>query len=126
MNVFLWNARARNGHVEATLNHPFPAQVKLRSPGVANDTFCEAACDCPGQVNWHAGWKMQRFRGVHMALAYLDMFQGAVDEYKALLAAGAVPPRWPAAHARGGPSVRLNEVTGITGSHRHRHRRAIC
>ena len=33
MNVFLWNARARNGHVEATLNHPFPAQVKcLDSP----------------------------------------------------------------------------------------------
>ena len=28
MNVFLWNARARNGHVEATLNHPFPAQVR--------------------------------------------------------------------------------------------------
>ena len=27
MNVFLRNARARNGHVEATLNHPFPAQV---------------------------------------------------------------------------------------------------
>ena len=27
MNVFLWNTRARNGHVEATLNHPFPAQV---------------------------------------------------------------------------------------------------
>ena len=27
MNVFLWNARARNIHVEATLNHPFPAQV---------------------------------------------------------------------------------------------------
>ena len=27
MNVFLWNARARNTHVEATLNHPFPAQV---------------------------------------------------------------------------------------------------
>ena len=30
MNVFLWNARARNGQVEATLNHPFPAQVELR------------------------------------------------------------------------------------------------
>ena len=30
MNVFLWNARARNGHVEATLNHPFPAQVPVR------------------------------------------------------------------------------------------------
>ena len=29
MNVFLWNARARNGHVEATLNHPFPAQVPV-------------------------------------------------------------------------------------------------
>merc|ERR1711965_1086133 len=27
VNVFLWNARARNGHVEATLNHPFPAQA---------------------------------------------------------------------------------------------------
>ena len=27
MNVFLWNARVRNAHVEATLNHPFPAQV---------------------------------------------------------------------------------------------------
>ena len=24
----LWNARARNGYVEATLNHPFPAQVR--------------------------------------------------------------------------------------------------
>ena len=30
MNVFLWNARARNTHVEATLNHPFPAQAKKR------------------------------------------------------------------------------------------------
>ena len=71
---------------------------KLRSPGTENDKFCEGTCECPGQVRWHAGWKMQRFRGVHMALAYLDMFQGAVDEYKALLAAGAVPPsddaRW--------------------------------
>ena len=28
MNVFLWNARARNGQIEATLNHPFPAQVE--------------------------------------------------------------------------------------------------
>ena len=31
MNVLIWNARARNGHVEATLNHPFPAQVELQS-----------------------------------------------------------------------------------------------
>ena len=29
MNVFLWNARARNTHVEATSNRPFPAQVEL-------------------------------------------------------------------------------------------------
>ena len=29
MTVFLRNARARNGHVEATLNHPFAAQVLL-------------------------------------------------------------------------------------------------
>ena len=35
MDVFLWNARARNGHVEATLNHPFPAQVddKIKAAG---------------------------------------------------------------------------------------------
>ena len=26
---FFWNARKRNTHVEATLNHPFPAQVAL-------------------------------------------------------------------------------------------------
>ena len=32
MNVFLWNARARNTHVEATLNHPFPAQVTRYAP----------------------------------------------------------------------------------------------
>ena len=29
MNVFLWNVRARNSHVEATLNHPFAAQVRV-------------------------------------------------------------------------------------------------
>ena len=35
MNVFLWNARARNGHVEATSNHPFPAQVAdVRATGL--------------------------------------------------------------------------------------------
>ena len=31
MNVFLWKARARNGHVEATWNHPCPAQVAAAS-----------------------------------------------------------------------------------------------
>ena len=64
---------------------------KAKSPGVANDKFCEGACECPGQVRWHAGWKMQRFRGVHMALAYLDLFEAAVDHYKQLLSAGSVP-----------------------------------
>ena len=32
MSVFLWNARARNTDVEATLNRPCPAQVWLETP----------------------------------------------------------------------------------------------
>ena len=40
MNVFLWNAHAQNGHVEATLNHPFPAQAaKLEKGLAAGDVF---------------------------------------------------------------------------------------
>ena len=31
MNLFSWNARARNANVEATLNHPCPAQVGFDS-----------------------------------------------------------------------------------------------
>jgi len=58
---------------------------------VTNDKFCEHGCDCPGQVRWHAGWKLQHFRGVHMALAYLDLFEEAVGAYKKLLEAGNVP-----------------------------------
>ena len=27
MSIFFWNAHAENTHIEATLNHPFPAQV---------------------------------------------------------------------------------------------------
>ena len=46
---------------------------KAKSPGVANDKFCEGACECPGQVRWHAGWKMQRFRGIHMAVSYTHL-----------------------------------------------------
>jgi len=76
----------------------YNALKKLNSPGVANDKFCEAACECPGQVRWHAGWKLQRFRGVHMALAYLDLFEEAVGIYRELQKAGGVPPddapRW--------------------------------
>jgi hypothetical protein len=29
VDAFFWNARARNTHVEANLNHSFPAQVRL-------------------------------------------------------------------------------------------------
>ena len=35
MNVFLWNARARISQVEATLNHPFAAQVPPSTPCAA-------------------------------------------------------------------------------------------
>ena len=43
MNVFLWNARARNVHVEATLNHPFPAQVVVDlGSGAGVDCFAAA------------------------------------------------------------------------------------
>ena len=49
MNVFLWNARARNGHFEATLNHPFPAQAKLEKPAAVADGALEAIVDlCDG------------------------------------------------------------------------------
>ena len=60
MNVFLWNARARNGHVEATLNHPFPAQVlhdllpaslelsRRELPGIYN--FCNPGAISHNQV----------------------------------------------------------------------------
>ena len=42
MNVFLWNARARNTDVEATLNHPFPAQASSVYAALANEV-CEGA-----------------------------------------------------------------------------------
>ena len=59
MNVFFWNARARNGHVEATLNHPFPAQVtelvkeKLKYEREAL-LFADGAMALPivGQASW--------------------------------------------------------------------------
>ena len=41
MNVFLWNARARNGDVEATLNHPFPAQVFTASHHAYAETLLD-------------------------------------------------------------------------------------
>ena len=72
-----------------------PLQRKLlaRSPplaALANETFCSDAtpqrpCDCPGQVRWHSGWKVQRLRGVQLALVYLRALSRALD----LLEAGA-------------------------------------
>ena len=60
MNVFLWNARARNGHVEATLNHPFPAQVWYDEPALlkaveaklkqAVPTMAAADCQLPDNL----------------------------------------------------------------------------
>ena len=44
MNVFLRNARARNGHVEATLNHPFPAQVRFAVSAVILFYGCRWLC----------------------------------------------------------------------------------
>ena len=55
---------------------------------VANDNFCEGQCKCPGQVRWHAGWKMQRLRGLQMAMVYGHMLGQAISEYKALSAQG--------------------------------------
>lgn len=74
-------------------------KLKKRSPALQNDRFCaKDPCPCPGQVRWHAGFKLQRFRGHHMALAYLDLFADAVATYGALLADGGAPgpddPRW--------------------------------
>eukprot|EP00622_Pseudochattonella_farcimen_P001034 FR735637.1.p1 GENE.FR735637.1~~FR735637.1.p1 ORF type:complete len:270 (+),score=31.99 FR735637.1:79-810(+) len=59
--------------------------------------FCSAAdpklkgtsafqeCECPGQVRWHAGYKLQRLRGVQMAMVYLNFLNLAVDQYLVLL-----------------------------------------
>ena len=62
MNVFLLNARARNGHVEATLNHPCPAQVLDDDPQM-NVVFSH--CDGDG------GWEIRcgRNQGVGVIFA---------------------------------------------------------
>ena len=62
----------------------YNALQRKQSPGVVSDKFCQDTCDCPGQVRWHAGWKMQRYRGVHMAMFYLDLLADAAHEYATL------------------------------------------
>lgn len=51
---------------------------------IVDDKFCVAKCSCPGQVRWHAGWKVQRLRGLHMAMVYVQSLLKAVDKYKVL------------------------------------------
>ena len=58
MNVFLWNARARNGHVEATLNHPFPAQAFVQSyvgsDELDRDGVLNGVCLCAAALRWRS------------------------------------------------------------------------
>jgi len=88
-------------HHEAALHvldemRGYNALQKRQSPGVVSDKFCREQCDCPGQVRWHAGWKMQRYRGLHMAMFYLDLLGDAVKAVRQLPErdASASSPRW--------------------------------
>ena len=65
MNVFLWNARARNGHVEATLNHPFPAQDLVAASADADAAAVAAAADAHSQAGIAAM--------AHMASAFVEV-----------------------------------------------------
>jgi len=70
---------------------------KQQSPGIISDKFCQNRCDCPGQVRWHAGWKMQRYRGLHMAMFYLKILADAAKQYSKLeptLLTDHDHPRW--------------------------------
>ena len=58
------------------------------SDEVKGDKFCRTACTCPGQVRWHAGWKMQRLRGLQMAMVYGRILGKALMEWKELIAEG--------------------------------------
>lgn len=51
-----------------------------------NDQFCENKCTCPGQVRWHSGWKMQRLRGLQMAMIYSRILSKALVQIKTALA----------------------------------------
>ena len=44
---YFWNARARNTHFDAKLNHPFPAQVELDAAKMDDDRVL-ALCDDTG------------------------------------------------------------------------------
>eukprot|EP00401_Gymnodinium_catenatum_P076477 CAMPEP_0117602974 /NCGR_PEP_ID=MMETSP0784-20121206/77879_1 /TAXON_ID=39447 /ORGANISM="" /LENGTH=592 /DNA_ID=CAMNT_0005405853 /DNA_START=15 /DNA_END=1790 /DNA_ORIENTATION=- len=66
---------------------------RRKAEAIVNDSHCNNQCRCPGRTNWHAGWKTQRFRGLHIAANYLDALAEAVSQHRNLLKKGAVPPR---------------------------------
>jgi hypothetical protein len=59
--------------------------LESKSAALKNDQFCETSCTCPGQVRWHSGWKMQRLRGLQMAMIYSRMLSKALLEVKTAL-----------------------------------------
>ena len=71
MNVLLRNARARNGHVEARLNHPFPAQATFDD--ALTSAFADAARpDCLKACEKNISMKDIFLAGVLTALANSD------------------------------------------------------
>ena len=62
---------------------------KSGNQALAPDNFCRGQCSCPGQVRWHAGWKMHRFRGLHWGMAYLSYLSEAVAMLREELGKGA-------------------------------------
>ena len=66
--------------------NPNATAVAMLNP----DSFCRTdTCECPGQVRWHSGHKMNQLRGVHMTFVYLKFLKEAVRAYRALLNSGA-------------------------------------
>ena len=62
---------------------------KSGNQALAPDNFCRGQCSCPGQVRWHAGWKMHRFRGLHWGMAYLSYLSEAIAMLREELGKGA-------------------------------------
>ena len=54
------------------------------SSTIVDDAFCGGTptvpgCRCPGQVSWHSGWKVHRFRGLQMAHHILGSLAAALN-----------------------------------------------
>mmetsp|Transcript_1628 Transcript_1628/g.2490 ORF Transcript_1628/g.2490 Transcript_1628/m.2490 type:complete len:463 (+) Transcript_1628:22-1410(+) len=95
-------SRLHYAHKDAALHvldemSTYNSLQKHQSLGVTSDKFCQSQCNCPGQVRWHAGWKMQRFRGMHMAMFYLSILKEAVTKLYPTLSVAEQDPqhsRW--------------------------------